>query len=50
MGSFWTEFGWDVNSLSSANRVSCVPSFRYKKTVRELINKMRDGKVVGPSG
>ena len=47
MRGLWTEFEWDVNGLSSTNRVSCVPSFIYKKMVRELINKMRDGKIVG---
>ena len=26
--------------------MSCVPSFIHKKMVRELINKMRDGKIV----
>ena len=44
-----TKFAWDRNSLSRADTVSDVLRFIDRVMVRESINKMSNGKAVGPS-
>ena len=45
-----TQFAWDRNSLSQADKVSGIPYLIEKDMVKESIRKMRIGKAAGPSG
>ena len=44
-----TEVTWDRKSLSQADTVSRVPCLIDKDMLRESINKIKNGRIVGPS-
>ena len=45
-----TEFAWDRNSLSQADKITSIPCSINKDTVRESISKIKNGKTAELSG
>ena len=45
-----TEFAWDRNSLSQADKIISIPCSINKDTVRESISKIKNGKTAELSG
>ena len=45
-----TEFAWDRNSLSQADKITSLPCSIDKDTVRESVSKIKNGKAGELSG